>query len=69
MSPDRPGGEGTGVPGSTVLSRPGLRGREAELEQLRALVEAVRDGEEERSRCSWASPGSGRPYCCRRPSR
>ncbi|MER7406055.1 AAA family ATPase [Streptomyces sp. NPDC000070] len=27
------------------LSRPGLRGREAELEQLRALVGAVRDGE------------------------
>ncbi|MFD3533785.1 ATP-binding protein [Streptomyces sp. NPDC058664] len=26
-------------------SRPGLRGREAELERLRALVEAVRDGE------------------------
>ncbi|MEV0536502.1 AAA family ATPase [Kitasatospora sp. NPDC050463] len=29
----------------TRLSRPGLRGREAELERLRAMVEAVRDGE------------------------
>lgn len=33
------------VSGSAGLSRPGLRGREAELERLRALVEAVRDGE------------------------
>ncbi|MGW7413456.1 helix-turn-helix transcriptional regulator [Streptomyces sp. NPDC054863] len=32
------------VPGSAGLSRPGLRGREAELEQLRALVEAVQGG-------------------------
>ncbi|MFD8634127.1 AAA family ATPase [Streptomyces sp. NPDC059533] len=41
MSPDRPEEQGV----ATGLSRPGLRGREAELEQLRALVEAVRDGE------------------------
>ncbi|MEU6980913.1 AAA family ATPase [Streptomyces sp. NPDC046371] len=43
MSPGGPvGRDGSGSPG---LSRPGLRGREAELERLRALVGAVRDGE------------------------
>ncbi|MFE6755796.1 ATP-binding protein [Streptomyces sp. NPDC057684] len=41
MSPDRPEEQDV----ATGLSRPGLRGREAELERLRALVEAVRDGE------------------------
>nr|WSX47833.1 AAA family ATPase [Streptomyces sp. NBC_00974] len=60
MSPDRPGGEGTGVPGSTVLSRPGLRGREAELEQLRALVEAVRDGEGGAIALLLGEPGIGK---------
>ncbi|GAA3486410.1 helix-turn-helix transcriptional regulator [Streptomyces cremeus] len=45
MTPGRPDGEGVATPGSAGLSRPGLRGREAELERLRALVEAVRDGE------------------------
>ncbi|MET9700396.1 AAA family ATPase [Streptomyces sp. NPDC006529] len=45
MSPERAGGEGRAVTGSTGLSRPGLRGREAELERLRGLVEAVRGGE------------------------
>ncbi|MGW0549607.1 ATP-binding protein [Streptomyces altiplanensis] len=45
MIPGRPEGEGVATPGSAGLSRPGLRGREAELERLRALVEAVRDGE------------------------
>lgn len=44
MSPDRTEGEGTAAPGNAGLSRPGLRGREAELEQLRALVEAVQGG-------------------------
>ncbi|GHH52635.1 helix-turn-helix transcriptional regulator [Streptomyces candidus] len=44
MSPHRPEGGDLAVPGSAGLSRPGLRGREAELQQLRALVEAVRDG-------------------------
>ncbi|MFE3283697.1 ATP-binding protein, partial [Streptomyces sp. NPDC059233] len=41
MNPDRPEERGA----ATGSSRPGLRGREAELERLRALVEAVRDGE------------------------
>nr|WP_306313163.1 LuxR family transcriptional regulator [Streptomyces hydrogenans] len=41
MSPRRPQEEGV----AAGPSRPGLRGREAELERLRALVEAVRDGE------------------------
>ncbi|MFF3396227.1 ATP-binding protein [Streptomyces sp. NPDC002669] len=41
MSPDRPEEQDV----ATGLSRAGLRGREAELERLRALVEAVRDGE------------------------
>ncbi|MFJ7958925.1 ATP-binding protein [Streptomyces sp. NPDC096319] len=45
MSPDRPGGTNGAAPGSAGLSRPGLRGREAELERLRSLVDAVRDGE------------------------
>ncbi|MGW1190892.1 ATP-binding protein [Streptomyces sp. NPDC002559] len=41
MSPDRPEEQDV----ATGLSRAGLRGREAELERLRALVEAVRAGE------------------------
>ncbi|MGW0120806.1 ATP-binding protein [Streptomyces sp. NPDC003327] len=41
MTPAGPNGQNA----AKMLSRPGLRGREAELEQLRALVDAVRDGE------------------------
>ncbi|MFH8987803.1 helix-turn-helix transcriptional regulator [Streptomyces sp. NPDC017940] len=44
MTPGRPGGQGVATPGSAALTRPGLRGREAELERLRALVGSVRDG-------------------------
>ncbi|MGW0748016.1 ATP-binding protein [Streptomyces sp. NPDC002587] len=60
MSPDRPEGEGTAVPGSTALNRPGLRGREAELERLRALVEAVRDGEGGAIALLLGEPGIGK---------
>ncbi|MER5706921.1 AAA family ATPase [Streptomyces sp. NPDC002122] len=60
MSLDRPGGEGTAVPGSAALSRPGLRGREAELERLRALVEAVRDGEGGAIALLLGEPGIGK---------
>ncbi|WP_328967837.1 ATP-binding protein [Streptomyces sp. NBC_00239] len=60
MSPERPGGEGTAVPGSAGLSRPGLRGREAELERLRALVEAVRDGEGGAIALILGEPGIGK---------
>ncbi|MFB0626302.1 AAA family ATPase [Streptomyces sp. AB3(2024)] len=60
MSPDRPGGEGRAVPGSAGLSRPGLRGREAELERLRALVEAVRDGEGGAIALLLGEPGIGK---------
>ncbi|MEU7295268.1 AAA family ATPase [Streptomyces exfoliatus] len=60
MSTDRPQGEGTAVPGSTALSRPGLRGREAELERLRALVEAVRDGEGGTIALLLGEPGIGK---------
>ncbi|MFI1654263.1 AAA family ATPase [Streptomyces sp. NPDC020472] len=60
MSPDRTGGEGAAAPGSTGLSRPGLRGREAELERLRALVEAVRDGEGGAIALLLGEPGIGK---------
>ncbi|EFL13700.1 LuxR family transcriptional regulator [Streptomyces sp. C] len=60
MSLDRPEGEGTAVPGSAALSRPGLRGREAELERLRALVEAVRDGEGGAVALLLGEPGIGK---------
>ncbi|MFD9353628.1 ATP-binding protein [Streptomyces sp. NPDC060031] len=60
MSPERPGGEGTAVPGSAGLSRPGLRGREAELERLRALVEAVHDGEGGAIALLLGEPGIGK---------
>ncbi|MFD3545573.1 AAA family ATPase [Streptomyces sp. NPDC058655] len=60
MSPDRPEGEGMAVPGSAALSRPGLRGREAELERLRALVEAVRDGEGGAIALILGEPGIGK---------
>ncbi|RSS76897.1 LuxR family transcriptional regulator [Streptomyces sp. WAC06614] len=42
------------------MSRPGLRGREAELEQLRALVEAVRDGEGGAVALLLGEPGIGK---------
>lgn len=45
MTPDRTGGAAAEAPRDAALSRPGLRGREAELGRLRALVEAVRDGD------------------------
>ncbi|MFE1902299.1 AAA family ATPase [Streptomyces gardneri] len=60
MSPDRPEGEGIAVPGSAALSRPGLRGREAELERLRALIEAVRDGEGGAITLLLGEPGIGK---------
>ncbi|MFV0127235.1 helix-turn-helix transcriptional regulator [Streptomyces sp. HMX112] len=60
MSPGRPEGEGMAVPGSAALSRPGLRGREAELERLRALVEAVRDGEGGAIALLLGEPGIGK---------
>ena len=41
MSPERPEGEGMAVPGSAGLSRPGLRGREAELERLESANEGL----------------------------
>ncbi|MEV7568594.1 helix-turn-helix transcriptional regulator [Streptomyces tanashiensis] len=56
MSPDP--AEGRGV--TTGLSRPGLRGREAELERLRALVEAVRDGEGGAIALLLGEPGIGK---------
>ncbi|MEV7280565.1 AAA family ATPase [Streptomyces sp. NPDC093111] len=56
MSPDRPE-EHTAATG---LSRPGLRGREAELERLRALVEAVRDGEGGAIALLLGEPGIGK---------
>ncbi|MEU3744678.1 MULTISPECIES: helix-turn-helix transcriptional regulator [Streptomyces] len=48
------------VPGSAALSRPGLRGREAELERLRALIEAVRDGEGGAIALLLGEPGIGK---------
>ncbi|MGA5195703.1 helix-turn-helix transcriptional regulator [Streptomyces exfoliatus] len=60
MSTGRPQGEGRAVPGSAALSRPGLRGREAELERLRALVEAVRDGEGGTIALLLGEPGIGK---------
>ncbi|MFD9241208.1 ATP-binding protein [Streptomyces sp. NPDC059556] len=60
MSPDRPEREDMAVPGSAALSRPGLRGREAELERLRALVEAVRDGEGGAIALLLGEPGIGK---------
>ncbi|MFD9571243.1 ATP-binding protein [Streptomyces sp. NPDC059982] len=60
MSPERPEGAGIAVPGSAGLSRPGLRGREAELERLRALVEAVRDGEGGAIALLLGEPGIGK---------
>ncbi|MEW2528019.1 AAA family ATPase [Streptomyces sp. NPDC047071] len=47
-------------PGSPGLSRPGLRGREAELARLRALVEAVRDGEGGAMALLLGEPGIGK---------
>ncbi|MFF9473520.1 ATP-binding protein [Streptomyces roseolus] len=55
-SPQGPDGQGT----ATGLSRPGLRGREAELEQLRALVGAVRDGEGGAVALLLGEPGIGK---------
>ncbi|QDQ09296.1 ATP-binding protein [Streptomyces spectabilis] len=45
---------------STRLSRPGLRGREAELERLRTLVESVRDGEGGAMALLLGEPGIGK---------
>lgn len=56
MSPDLPGERVT----ATRLSRPGLRGREAELERLRALVEAVRGGEGGAVALLLGEPGIGK---------
>ncbi|SEB77714.1 LuxR family transcriptional regulator [Streptomyces sp. TLI_105] len=56
MSPDRPEEQAV----ATGLSRPGLRGREAELERLRALVEAVRDGEGGAIALLLGEPGIGK---------
>lgn len=56
MIPDRPEEQG----GVTGLSRPGLRGREAELERLRALVEAVHDGEGGAIALLLGEPGIGK---------
>ncbi|MFB7452136.1 AAA family ATPase [Streptomyces sp. NPDC056194] len=56
MSPERPGEQGA----ATGLSRPGLRGREAELERLRALVEEVRDGEGGAIALLLGEPGIGK---------
>lgn len=60
MSPGRREGEGWAAPGSAALSRPGLRGREAELERLRALVDAVRDGEGGTIALLLGEPGIGK---------
>ncbi|MFF9194139.1 AAA family ATPase [Streptomyces sp. NPDC014779] len=56
MSPDRPDERNV----ATGLSRPGLRGRERELERLRALVEAVRDGEGGTIALLLGEPGIGK---------
>nr|WP_242438582.1 AAA family ATPase [Streptomyces sp. CB00455] len=48
------------VPGSAGLSRPGLRGREAELERLRALVEAVQGGQGGAIALLLGEPGIGK---------
>ncbi|MEU9294927.1 AAA family ATPase [Streptomyces sp. NPDC048266] len=60
MSPDRTEGEAVAAGGSARLSRPGLRGREAELERLRALVESVRDGEGGATALILGEPGIGK---------
>ncbi|AXE80725.1 ATP-binding protein [Streptomyces atratus] len=60
MSPDRTEREVVAAPESAGLSRPGLRGREAELERLRALVEAVRDGEGGAIALLLGEPGIGK---------
>ncbi|MEU5217374.1 AAA family ATPase [Streptomyces sp. NPDC020807] len=46
--------------GATGLSRPGFRGREAELGRLRALVEEVRDGEGGAVALLLGEPGIGK---------
>ncbi|MFI8324388.1 ATP-binding protein [Streptomyces sp. NPDC085529] len=56
MSPDRTHGHGT----TAGLSRPGLRGREAEVERLRALTETVRDGEGGAVALLLGEPGIGK---------
>ncbi|OKK23007.1 transcriptional regulator [Streptomyces sp. CB00455] len=48
------------MPGSAGLSRPGLRGREAELERLRALVEAVQGGQGGAIALLLGEPGIGK---------
>ncbi|PKV83100.1 AAA family ATPase [Streptomyces sp. TLI_146] len=60
MSPQRAEAVRVAAPGGAGVSRPGLRGREAELEQLRALVEAVRDGGEGAVAVLLGEPGIGK---------
>ncbi|WP_017241343.1 ATP-binding protein [Streptomyces sp. SS] len=60
MSPDRFEGEAVEAPRSAGLSRPGLRGREAELDRLRTLVEAVHDGEGGAIALLLGEPGIGK---------
>ncbi|MEU6931423.1 AAA family ATPase [Streptomyces sp. NPDC046374] len=64
MSPDRPE-EQEEQGRATGLSRPGLRGREAELERLRALVGAVRDGEGGAVALLLGEPGIGKSVLLR----
>ncbi|MFF0749358.1 AAA family ATPase [Streptomyces sp. NPDC004267] len=56
---------GPGARPAAGLSRPGLRGREAELERLRALVEAVRDGEGGAVALLLGEPGIGKTVLLR----
>ncbi|MEV0448969.1 AAA family ATPase [Streptomyces sp. NPDC050600] len=64
MSPDRPE-EQEEQGRATGLSRPGIRGREAELERLRALVGAVRDGEGGAVALLLGEPGIGKSVLLR----
>ncbi|MEU7118450.1 helix-turn-helix transcriptional regulator [Streptomyces zaomyceticus] len=64
MSPDRPE-EPEEQGGATGLGRAGLRGREAELERLRALVQAVRDGEGGAIALLLGEPGIGKTVLLR----
>ncbi|MFF5786107.1 AAA family ATPase [Streptomyces sp. NPDC012693] len=60
MSPGRTEEEAEAALGSARLSRPGLRGREADLERLRALVGAVRDGGGGATALLLGEPGIGK---------
>ncbi|MER5731235.1 AAA family ATPase [Streptomyces sp. NPDC002138] len=61
MTPEEPAEHGV----ATGLSRPGLRGREAELVRLRALVEAVRGGEGGAVALLLGEPGIGKSVLLR----